>query len=240
MGDFMRPYLCMMSMDKSLSFREKCSRGKSRAAGRLLRSRWILFLLVAVIVLSPRMALAHSGGVAQLTNVPAGPYRVYAWTLPDPWQSGEAHVSIVITLPANREQDGSVVANQPEQVVTDAEVTVQFVPLDPPGHTIEVVAVLGTDLAGIYYEADTVLPAPGEWQTTINVSGAEGTGSATFVETVVPPKGINWILVGGGAGALILIVGLIGWWSGRDDGDEDEEYNDEEDDAVEANGNVQE
>jgi hypothetical protein len=197
---------------------------------RICLGGFALLLMLAPAVW-PQRSQAHSGGAPQLTNEPAGPYRVYAWTLPDPWQVGEAHVSLIITIPATeaRQDDDTVVAAQPEQVVTDAEIMVRFDPVDQPeAAPFEVAAKLGTDISGIYYEAVTELPTAGEWQTTIDVSGPAGAGSASFMETVLPPQGINWTLVAGGVAALVVIVGVIGWWSVQQSEDDDDEDDDEE------------
>ena len=43
--------------------------------------------------------LAHGGGTSQLSNAEAGPYRVFAWTTPEPWRAGEVHVTVAVTLP---------------------------------------------------------------------------------------------------------------------------------------------
>jgi hypothetical protein len=67
-----------------------------------------------------RTAQAHGGGVPQLTNAPAGPYRVSAWTQPDPPRAGTLHLSIAVSAP----QPGAAEAEAGD-VVLDAAVRVR-------------------------------------------------------------------------------------------------------------------
>ena len=64
---------------------------------RMLRL-WLLYIL-AVCLLWPQSGLAHGGGAPQITDAPAGPYRLFAWSSPDPWRTGTAaHITVAITL----------------------------------------------------------------------------------------------------------------------------------------------
>ena len=68
-------------------------------------------------------AVAHGGGTPRLTNAEAGPYRVYAWSEPDPLLAGDVHLSVVLTVPAeSRPADPTQRSGtQVEEPVTDAE-----------------------------------------------------------------------------------------------------------------------
>ena len=61
-------------------------------------SRWIVWLLVAIVLCLPAPALAHGTGKPRLNNVDAGPFRLTVWTSPDPTRVGEVHVTV---LPPN-------------------------------------------------------------------------------------------------------------------------------------------
>ncbi len=152
----------------------------------------------------PVSVMAHGGGTPRLTGVQAGPYHVYAWTQPDPWRVGEAHLSVAVTLP-----DLTNLANPSETPVTDAQVNVTFTPAQQPENAIAM-AARPTSLLGSYYEADANLPFAENWQILISVQGKEGKGTAQFSLPVLPPPSVNWSLVIGGAIALLALAGVLG------------------------------
>jgi hypothetical protein len=169
-------------------------------------------LVVLGLFLSlPVAALAHGGGTPRLTAEPAGPYRLYAWSEPDPWRVGEAHLSIAVTQPGSG--DGPPSIARAETPVADAELVVAFIPLAAPQDSVEVRATQQVLLNDFYYEADTDLSVPGPWRVTIAATGAEGTGSAAFELDVLPKRTLNWFLIGTAAAALALLLGLIVVWS---------------------------
>ncbi len=146
---------------------------------------------------------AHNGGTAQLTSVLSGPFRLYAWTQPDPMRAGEIHISVGVTdaiLPA---------ASGLEQPVADAVVAVTLLPIDPPGEPITVATEPWT-LSAVYFEADATLPTAGLWRFMINVTSPAGQGQAAFELTVLPARAINGLLVAGGGVTFVLLLLLIG------------------------------
>jgi hypothetical protein len=164
---------------------------------------WLGLALLASLL--PAAAWAHGGGTPRLTASPAGPYRVYAWSEPEPWRAGEVHLSLAVTLPG----DGT------ETPVTDAQLAVTFTPAADPQGQFVVQATRQSALNDYYYEADTELPAAGDWQITIAVNGPAGSGSTGFDISAAPPRTLNWTLVIGGAGILMILVTLMGLWARR-------------------------
>ncbi|CAN5820091.1 hypothetical protein BH10CHL1_BH10CHL1_37580 [soil metagenome] len=186
----------------------KVSCFQSRTIRRALRSTplrqvclrcCVLILILFSLTSFPHVVQAHSSGPPRLADVAAGPYRLFVWTQPEPLRVGDAHISILVTQ-----------ANQP---VNDAHVQVQFTPIDQVGQSIVVTATAQDFLSNIYYEADVQLPSTGNWRATINIEGAVGNGSIEFESAVLSKKTLNWPLVGGAAGLLVLLLGLIGVWS---------------------------
>jgi hypothetical protein len=173
-----------------------------RLALRLLYAGLLLGLLF------PGIVRAHGGGTPRLTAKPAGPYSVYAWSEPEPWRVGEAHLSIAVTQP---NPDGS--STQVELPVTDAAVQVSFIPISDPAAAIVVEGTLQNQLDNIYYEADTILPSAGDWRVEIAVQGAEGRGTVDFTLEALPPRTVNWTLVGAAGGVLLLMLIIMGIWS---------------------------
>lgn len=155
---------------------------------------------------------AHGGGTPQLTDAEAGPYRIFAWTEPEPWRASEVHVSVMVTLapPPGTEENERAAANRLDEPVNDAEVSVTFAPVDALEEAQTLPAELQALGGNISYELDTELPVAGIWQVAIAVDGEEGLGDAAFEVDVLPARTVNlWILVGG---VLLLIValGIIG------------------------------
>jgi len=175
--------------------------------------RRVLWLLTAVALwLGAAQGIsAHGGGTPRLTGEPVGPYRLYAWSQPEPWRAGDVHLSLMLTRPAaNATGDAG---SQVEEPVTDADLTVVYTPVDPPGAPLTVHATQQTVLDTPYYEADAVLPAAGRWTIAVQVVGPEGRGEADFAMTALPAQTLNWWLVGGAGGIVVIIVALMGLWS---------------------------
>ncbi|MEZ4870352.1 MAG: hypothetical protein R3C14_53980 [Caldilineaceae bacterium] len=175
--------------------------------------RALLKLIIGVIVLLPFMeskALwAHGGGTPQLTDVTAGPYRLYVWTQPAPLRVGDIHLSIAV-LAAQAEANR---ANQSDQAVTDATVTVLVTKEDGAQAPITAVASLQPTLGVYYYEADLQTPATGAWHFLVKVEGSAGAGQADFVATVFEERQLNWPFLIGAGLLLIVLLGLIGVWN---------------------------
>jgi hypothetical protein len=141
-----------------------------------------------------------------LTDEVAGPYRLFAWTQPDPLRVGDMHLSIGVVNAATN-------AAGLDEAITDATVTVYLAPTSGAVAPIQVVALLQEQLGSYYYEADATLPTTGEWRFTIEVSGALGSGSAAFVSEVLAARQINWYLIIVAGLLLIALLGLIGLWN---------------------------
>lgn len=170
-------------------------------------------LLVTLVLLVlwlwvPSTMQAHNGGTSQLASVLSGPFRLYAWTQPDPMRAGEIHLSVGVTdatLPS---------ATGLEQPVADAVVTVTLTPLDPPGEPITVATEPWT-LSAVYFEADATLPTAGLWRFTINVTSPAGQGQAEFALAVLAARTLNGPLLGWAGLAFVLLLLLVGWRNRR-------------------------
>ncbi len=166
---------------------------------------WLAVLLASLAVISalPARTLAHGGGTPQLTDVPAGPYRVFVWTSPDPWQSGAAaHFTVAVT------QVDAAGATLP---VSDAQVALVLTHADALATTLQLAATSNATGAG-FYEADGVLPAPGRWQVEVMIHGAAGAGVASFGQSAQAGGSINGFVWGG---ALLILLVLGGWLTMR-------------------------
>jgi hypothetical protein len=180
--------------------------------GANLYYRLILLALLPLVIIggTTGQATAHGGGTPQLTNVAAGPYRLYAWSTPEPWRVGEVHLSIAVTQAASGDQAAT---GQIEVPVTDVAIEVTFTQVGANRATAVVSAAPQALINEFYYEADTNLPTGGRWEVTVHVAGTEGSGSATFEVDVLPASTVNWGLIGGAAIILLAILALALVWS---------------------------
>ena len=170
------------------------ARPRSGVALQLLASLWL--------GLWPALLSAHGGGTPQITDAPAGPFRLFVWTNPDPWRTGaEVHVTVAVT-----EVDG---AGQTTPV-TDAVVTVRLYNDGQPAQEVTLAATPLPAAAG-FYEADGLVPGAGRWQVEVQITGSAGVGAGSFTQEVQPgDSSINWLVWGGGALALVALVGFAG------------------------------
>jgi hypothetical protein len=189
-------------------YRNPSSISRRMCHGVVLRlvCAFLLFMLM------PRLAAAHGGGTPRLTDVVAGPYRLFAWTQPEPLRAGDVHVTIGVTLAG--EADAAPAADLLTQPVTDATVTMRFVAVDGQSETIERAAVLG-GVGAVYYEADASLPTAGPWRFMIEVRGPAGEGRAEFTEEVLAARTVNGTLLAAGGVLFVLLIALIGLWNRR-------------------------
>ena len=146
-------------------------------------------------------ALAHGGGTPQLTGAEAGPYRLYAWTTPEPLRAGEIHVTVGVT---------QVDAQGIERPVTDADVTVTFLPQASGGVEVTLHPEIASATGGVYYEADTAAPLDGAYRVQVAAAGPAGSGAAEFSAAVQPAAGSLWLWAAAGAGAVALA--LAAWF----------------------------
>lgn len=141
-------------------------------------------------------ARAHGIGKTQLLNVESGPYLISAWTDPDPLRADETHVVVAVTEPETR-----------EPIVSGVEVSVMMISIADPA--ISFTETAGTDNVNqLLYAAEfNDRVTAGRWQVKIAVSGARGGGESVSFEVVVgPARGFNWLWIGVGGLALVVII----------------------------------
>jgi len=195
---------------------------------KLCLSKFVLFakanlLLLLTGILLPAPLLAHGGvGVQHLNNVPAGPFRVYVWSDPEPPQVGEYHVTVALT--ENVEGDSTGLAGGP---VLDAVVTVELAHVES-GETLSARATHDDALNKLFYEASFAPARKGNWSVRVSIlpPGCETTpgsserqggdsGLSCASEQVVGfqdeilPKAFPWRALLGGLLSILLILGAV-------------------------------
>ncbi len=166
-----------------------------------------LMALLLAVALPGGSAAAHGGGTPRMANQPAGPYRLYTWTQPEPMRAGEVHLTIAVT----QATDDAVQSEPTETPITDATVVVTLTPLDGSSAPLTVQATLQSSLGSIYYETDAILPSAGDWRVSLAVQGREGSGQGEFTMSAAAPRQANWTLIAIGGILLLGILALIIW-----------------------------
>ncbi len=163
-------------------------------------------LVVMFVLLLPTQALAHGGGTPQVTDVAAGPYRLFVWTSPEPWRADAlAHVTVAVTRIGDNDETFPI---------TDAEIAIRLVSEAQPAQVLTLDAKPVSAVATGFYEADHTLPLDGIWRVEVDVQGSDGVGSVSFTMTAQPASASNWLLWAGGALVLLAAgVFLIMWRS---------------------------
>lgn len=180
-----------------------------------------LFLLTGLLL--PLPVLAHGGvGLQHINNVPAGPFRVYVWSDPEPPQVGEYHVTIALT--ENIEGDATGLAGGP---VLDAYIVVEL--MHQESDTLLSARATHDDaLNKLFYEASFEPAKKGNWSIQVHIAspgcgptgnaGAQSSGSSaspcepaqvvSFQDEILP-KVFPWRAVLGGILSLLLMFGAV-------------------------------
>ncbi len=190
----------------------------------------VLVLILLTGILLPGTLLAHGGiGVQHLNNVPAGPFRVYVWSDPEPPEVGEYHVTIALT--ENVEGDSTGLAGGP---VLDASVTVELAHVDS-GETLSALATHDDALNKLFYVASFEPARKGLWSVQVRIlqpgcyesqngAGQQAGDSAMPCDTEqvvsfqdeILPKAFPWRALLGGILSILLILGaIILYWATR-------------------------
>lgn len=176
-----------------------------RLDGSLGQAHRIVLMLASVwlmIAVSVTPAAAHGGGTPQVVDAPAGPYRLFAWTTPDPWRAGEvAHITVAVT---RVDAAGQVFP------VADAQVMIRLTSETQPEQTLTLPAQPVSAVATGFYELDHKFPGDGLWRIEVEARGAEGVGVVAFTMAVEPAASAPWLLWAGATLAAVVIA--LGFW----------------------------
>lgn len=175
------------------------------------RAITMIQVLLLCFLLATAPLEAHGGGTPRLINAGEGPYRLFAWTQPEPLRVGESHISIAVTEPPPdaARADDRYITNNLESAVQGADIVVTLTSIDESIAPLELKALPST-LSEFFYEVDLVLPADGEWDVEISATAALGTSGAVYQAEVLPARQISWPLVLGGLGLVLVLLAGIG------------------------------
>lgn len=155
-------------------------------------------LILVLLTITP--AQAHGIGKTLVLNETAGPYLLSVWTDPDPLRADQTHVVVGVTDPNTR-----------EPVVSGLAVTVSLTAAGDPATILSEAA--GTDSVNRFFYAaefnDRV--TAGRWLVGVRVTGEMGTGElAGYAIDVEPARRVNWLWLGVGGLAVVVIVWIVG------------------------------
>lgn len=157
----------------------------------------LALVMVSLAVLKVR---AHGIGTPQLLNEPAGPYLLSVWTDPDPLRADETHVVVAVIEPETN-----------EMIVGEVDVQISMTSLADP--SLVHIVTAGTDNVNrLLYAAEfNDLVTEGRWRVGVIATGERGASDeVTFEVDVVPARGFNWLWIGAGGLAVILIIWAAG------------------------------
>lgn len=181
--------------------------------GRWRRSRVIAIVQVGLLclVVTALPLAAHGGGTPRLINAGEGPYRLFAWTQPEPLRAGDSHISIAVTErpPDSAQVDDRYITNDLASAVQDAEIVVTLRSADESVAPLAVSALPST-LSEFYYEVDLTLPVAGEWDVSVSATAELGTSEATYVVQVLPARQISWPLILLGVALVVALFAGLG------------------------------
>lgn len=158
-----------------------------------------LWLAGSIIAGWPALVTAHGSGAPRLVAVTAGPYRLWVWSLPDPIRVGETHFSVAVEEPATTTSPATVLAVQ-----------LDLSAVDQPRAPFTLQANRQDRFLQTYYETDFIMPAVGQWQAIVTITGPAGVGTAAFTFAVLPPQRVNWELV-----IWSIVMGIAVIWALR-------------------------
>ena len=143
--------------------------------------------------LSADAVSAHGGGFQLTRPAVAGPYELLLGTIPDPLLVGEGILILQVADPDTGER---VLGARVEAMAAGPDGAALVIPFGPDSYDPTL------------YEANAALDAEGAWTFTINVSSAEGGGSAAFDYEVKSASPIAGIITLATLLALLTIIGL--------------------------------
>ena len=149
---------------------------------------------LGLLLLSADLARAHGGGFQLTRPAVAGPYELLLGTIPDPPIVGEAILILQVADPDTGER--ALGARVRGAAGVGPEGAAPAIPFGPDSYDPTL------------YEANATLDAQGAWTFTIEVSGADGDGSATFDYEVKSASPIAGIITLATLLALLTVLGL--------------------------------
>lgn len=159
----------------------------------------VIFLLIALsLIFTGPSVLAHAGvGTQQINNQNIGPYRIWAWSDPEPPVVGSYHVAVALT--ESLENDPNGFAGDP---ILDADVVVE---MEHHASGMQLIAQATHEDATnkLFYEAILTPQQTGTWEIRLIVQGPDGPVQASYIDEIESPA-FPWMAVGGGVLALLL------------------------------------
>lgn len=162
-------------------------------------ARCLLLMIAALMALhGTQPAAAHTEGKMQLSAASAGPFRITAWTAPDPAQAGDIHVTALLF------------SAEDAAPILDADVVVFLTPGAGPTAERSQIALREGGANNLYYESIFAGVEPGDYEVRLQMNGADGeVGEATFPLEVVSASRTNWLVVAAIALALVIAAAAI-------------------------------
>ena len=165
----------------------------------------MLGVLTILSLILPVSLFAHGGSLPRVSDVEAGPFRLFVWAEPVPALEGEINFTVAVT------EIPSAPGAQADPVL-GAKVQILLERVDGSGRTLSGQATHAEAINKLMYETYMDAPTAGVWRTTVTVTNEQGVGSTVFEFDVLPGPGMDWTWPAlGGLGLVALIVGVRFW-----------------------------
>lgn len=151
---------------------------------------------ISLLLLASLPAIVRAdGGTVRLSERRHG-HQITVFTSPQPWRAGPVDVSVLV-------QDAA--SGDP---LTDLEITVDLISLDPAGPSLRARASSSTATNKLFHAAEFDLPHPGRWRVEVLVAGPALTESCVFdLEAGAPPP--PWLRLAPWIGWPFLAIALF-------------------------------
>jgi hypothetical protein len=163
---------------------------------RRARLTGLITPLCALLVVGIHLARGHGIGTPRLTNVASGPYLISAWTDPDPLRADQTHVVVGLTDPQTR-----------EPIITDVDIRVSLTSLADPSITVDEQAGHDSVNQLLFAAEFNDRLTPGRWRVGVLAGGSRGAGEEVYFDVdIAPARGFNWLWIGAGGMAALLVA----------------------------------
>jgi len=156
-----------------------------------------ILLLLGLVVTG--LVEAHAGGKMQIASEDVGPFKVTAWTSPDPAVTGQLHVAV------------SVASAETALPILNSEVFIELIPQDGQGERLSGQAITDNSANQFLYETIFDVANEGLYEVSITIIGpGVDWGNTTFDLQVgsPPPLGLGLAALVG----LAVITGAAVWF----------------------------
>ena len=139
----------------------------------------MLGVLTILSLILPVSLFAHGGSLPRVSDVEAGPFRLFVWAEPVPALEGEINFTVAVT------EIPSAPGAQADPVL-GAKVQILLERVDGSGRTLSGQATHAEAINKLMYETYMDAPTAGVWRTTVTVTTSRAWAARSSSSTCCP------------------------------------------------------